>query len=591
MGFHTGKGMFSTPVRRRRRDRLCRLGRPLVLRARPAGACAGASGPAGSSTRPPCSAAASPGSGRHRDLRLGRRAPLPPAHQTAPPPHARTSGASGHPPAGRRPARQLVGGQRRRSGPAASLFAGNTGGAAYALDPDGHRRWVFTAGNSVWTTPAFGADGSVYCGSLDLLTSTRSTRAGSQLDDASTLGFVDLVAGDRRATGTRLHRLLRRRALRARRRDRRVRWRFQTDDHVYASPALGATAGRTASTSPRPTARSTRSTRRAPALALRHRRRRSAPRPCSARAPHGAGRILYVGSAQRHALRAGRRAPGGGAGPTTRRRATPSLRDRNDLNSSPALGRRGVYIGGEHGRIAYVPYDWCLRHRDPRCDRSPGEAFGPTHPHRVPSRRAAPPGCRGPPGPVAGATTLGARLIVRRGGETVDGAFTTTSPGTLVSTSPPFPFGTQLSGDGHFLYVVPDGFLAPGHQLRRSARRATGPATAPPASVDDAIRFRTAPVAQGRAAAHGPATSVSAFELSRLAVPLPAAPPQPQPDRLRQLRHRGGRRERVEAGPQRRGQAAALGGVHEARPGRRAGGRPPRRPSPSRSRAATATTR
>ena len=38
----------------------------------------------------------------------------------------------------------------------------------------------------------------------------------------------------------------------------------------------------------------------------------------------------------------------------------PVLKDRNDLNSSPALGRRGVYIGGEHGRIVFVPYDWCL---------------------------------------------------------------------------------------------------------------------------------------------------------------------------------------------------------------------------------------
>ena len=94
------------------------------------------------------------------------------------------------------------------------------------------------------------------------------------------------------------------------------------------------------------------------------------------RAPGGRGRILYVGSAngQLYALdaRTGRRR---WSFDTTPRDAV--LRDRNDLNSSPALGRRGVYIGGEHGRIVFVPYDWCLHARkDARCNRSPGEAFG-----------------------------------------------------------------------------------------------------------------------------------------------------------------------------------------------------------------------
>jgi len=34
---------------------------------------------------------------------------------------------------------------------------------------------------------------------------------------------------------------------------------------------------------------------------------------------------------------------------------------RNDLNSSPALGRNAVYIGGENGDVFSVPYDYCLR--------------------------------------------------------------------------------------------------------------------------------------------------------------------------------------------------------------------------------------
>ena len=145
-----------------------------------------------------------------------------------------------------------------------------------------------------------------------------------------------------------------------------LRWRYDTGDTIRSSPVLG-------------------------------------------RAPRGDGRILYVGSAngELYALdaRTGRRR---WSFDTTPR--DPVLRDRDDLNSSPALGRRGVYIGGEHGRLVFVPYDWCLRaRRDRRCDRSPGEAFGAEpgadgvrharrqHASRRPARARCPPPPRSPP--------------------------------------------------------------------------------------------------------------------------------------------------------------------------------------------------
>ena len=37
--------------------------------------------------------------------------------------------------------------------------------------------------------------------------------------------------------------------------------------------------------------------------------------------------------------------------------------DRNDLNSSPALGKDAIYLGGESGEVFSVPYDYCLRAR------------------------------------------------------------------------------------------------------------------------------------------------------------------------------------------------------------------------------------
>ena len=112
-----------------------------------------------------------------------------------------------------------------------------------------------------------------------------------------------------------------------------LRWRYDTGEPIRSSPVLGA-------------------------------------------APAGErGEILYVGSSngKLYALNA----------PTGRRRWSfdttprdPALRDRNDLNASPALGRTGVYIAGEHGYVDYVPYDYCLRRRDSRCSTNPAQEFG-----------------------------------------------------------------------------------------------------------------------------------------------------------------------------------------------------------------------
>ncbi len=231
------------------------------------------------------------------------------------------------------------------------------------------------------------------------------------------------------------------------------------------------------------------------------------------RAPGGRGRILYVGSAngQLYALdaRTGRRR---WSFDTTPRDAV--LRDRNDLNSSPALGRRGVYIGGEHGRIVFVPYDWCLHARkDARCNRSPGEAFGGSLTRMAYVTPGGSTRLQGPRGPLPAATAITTRLVVRQVGETVDAGLT--AP-TTVTADPPFDFTAQPSGDGHFLHIVPTGFLAPG---RTFTLRVEGGFAGDQRSgaVADTIRFRTAPV--GRRGP--PLRRGDAFRLSRLAVPLP----------------------------------------------------------------------
>ncbi|MGZ4202033.1 MAG: outer membrane protein assembly factor BamB family protein, partial [Thermoleophilaceae bacterium] len=349
-------------------------------------------------------------------------------------------------------------------GPGGVLYAGNTGGSAYAVRPDGTQLWAYTAGNSLWTTPAFADDGSSFWGSLDFnvyhlgagglpLSHTfvpgyviSSPAIGS--DGTVYVGSFDskLYALDP-ATGA-------------------VRWSFATSDHIYSSPALGQDgAGRTdgiyiASADGSVYALS-------PSGRLRWRYDtgdaiRSSP--VLGAAPEGEHRdIVYVGSSngKLYALDAD----------TGRRRwsfdTTPSdpvLRDRNDLNASPALGTRGVYIAGEHGYVDYVPYDYCLHRRDPRCSTSPGQDLGDDVKRvffvSAGGSTLATTHVRS----VAPGTVLNLRLIVRRRGRTVNAAML--APARIVHSRPAMRFTTQESGDGHYLYVVPRSVLRPGTTYR-----------------------------------------------------------------------------------------------------------------------------
>lgn len=396
-------------------------------------------------------------------------------------------------------------------GPGGTLYAGNTGGPEYAINPNGRQRWLFPTGNSVWSNAAIARDGTVFFGSLDLnlyavdrngkLKWKRATAGFNTSSPAIGPGGTVYVGSFDGA----LHAL-----------DPNTgndRWTFATDDHVYSSPALGERSVYIASADGS-----------VYALDLRGNLRwrydtgdtiRSSP--VLGKAPRGDGRILYVGSANGELYALDTR--------TGRRRwsfdTTPNdvvLRDRNDLNSSPALGRRGVYIGGEHGRLQFVPYDWCLRaRRDSRCNRRPGEAFGGnlTQMAFVTPGGTTLPG--GPREPLPGATALTTRLLVRQVGETVDAAL---DPAPRVSVDPPFAFSAEPSGDGHFLHLTPDDFLSPGRSYAVKVEGGwTGDGRGGP--VASTVSFRTDPVRRrGRPLGTGP-QRVSAFRLSRLAVPLP----------------------------------------------------------------------
>ena len=370
-------------------------------------------------------------------------------------------------------------------GPGGILYAGNTGGAEYSLNPNGRLRWLHPTGNSVWSNAAIARDGTVFFGSLDLNIYAVDSR-GRERWRRPTGGFVTsspaIGPGGTVYIGSfdgAIHALDPNTG--------RDRWSYATDDHVYSSPTLGEKSVYIASADGSVYAFDLRGN-------LRWRYDtgdtvRSSP--VLGRAPRGGGRILYVGSANGslYALDAS----------TGRRRWSfdttprdPILRDRNDLNSSPALGRRGVYIGGEHGRVVFVPYDWCLRaRRDARCNRNPGEPFGGSLDRMAYVTPGGSTRLSGPAGPLPAATALTTRLLVRQLGETVDASLV---PPTRVTADPPFDFTAQPSGDGHLPAHDPDRVPAAGARVHPARRGRLGRRRCAPAPSADTIRFRTAKV-------------------------------------------------------------------------------------------------
>ncbi len=409
-----------------------------------------------------------------------------------------------------------------------TIYAGNTNWNYYAISPDGQVKWNYATGNNAWAIAAFDDDGTIYWSAMD--TFVRAVAPDSKEKwRKRTLGFMAASAalaedGTLYAGGFDSYFY----ALDARTGSKK--WKFKTDDHIYSSAALledeaGATVGvYFGSTDGSLYCLS-------PTGEMRWRYDTGDPirsSPVIGRMPEGEdGHIVYFGSGNGvlYALDAAK---------GTRRWSLdttpddPALRDRNDLNASPALGKTGVYIAGEHGYVWYVPYDYPLHQEDPRGTTDPKDDL----PQDIAGLLYVTAGgttLRAHADSVSPAAVLRYRLVVREGGETRDARLDKDE--LTIEARPDFDFISETSGDGRYLYIIPEGFLEAGtaYELALSGDYYAGGFDIgnltfggdKAGAFDDTFRFRTKrlgktplPLAVGE-------NSVRAFEWTRLAVPLP----------------------------------------------------------------------
>lgn len=344
-----------------------------------------------------------------------------------------------------------------------TLFAGNTNFLYYAINPDGTLKWTYPTGSNNWSQAAFNRDGNIAWGSVDTFVHGVSP-AGRGRWTHRTLGFIaasaaigsdgtiyigsfdsNLYALDP-ATGA-------------------IRWTFGAQDHIYASVALGEDSSQKTNAIYLASADGFLYAL-TPNGDLRWKFDAGDPirsSPAVGLAPDGQSIVYFgCGNGKLFAVNAGDGSLRWSFDTTP---VDPELADRNDLNSSPALGKTGIAIGGEHGSLWFIPYDYCLNAQNDRCGTekknsipditelryvSPGGSLQDQFPVKLPS-----------------SASITLRLLVKRGGETVNARLCNNPFGCSrrvldAQLEPPAPFELDHSADGRFLYIRPTGFLSPG---------------------------------------------------------------------------------------------------------------------------------
>jgi len=327
------------------------------------------------------------------------------------------------------------------------LWAGCDSYRMYGLSPGGQEMVVFFTSllyGSVWSAAATLEDGTAIFGSLD--TNLYSITADGTCNWRTGLGFLvsstpalsdDMSTVYVGSWDSNLY------ALNAQ--DGTILWKAPTRDVIYASPAVaadgtvyvGSSDGSFYAFSPQGVLLWTFDlldpVRSSPAVA-------------------GDGTLFFgAGDGSLYAIN-----PDG----TRRWSYNTTGQDRNDLNSSPALGTKGVYIGSENGFVYGIPYGFCEQNpADPRCSLKQASD--------LPDDGAAlywvTPGGRNiseaPQGyPVMRGVVFAVRLLVREQGETkTAGLLKRTVQAQL---DPPVAIVVKDQAGGKWVNLVPGEMLA-----------------------------------------------------------------------------------------------------------------------------------
>ena len=368
-------------------------------------------------------------------------------------------------------------------GPDGVLYAGNTNFNYYAIYSDGSLKWTYSTGSNNWSQAAFGDEGTLYWGSVDTFIRAVSP-TGKERWRKRTLGFIAASAA-LGSDGTVYIGSFDSQLYALEPDTGRVKWKFSTQDHIYSSAALGAgAAGITTAIYFGSTDGNLYALR--PDGRLLWKYDTGAPirsSPSISLAPDGQEIIYFgCGNGKLYALNA---ADGSLRWTYDTTPDDPELKDRNDLNGSPALGHTGIYIGGEHGFVCYVPYDYPLHAKDDSRCYSPG-AESPTaglSPDFVRLYYVSPGGNASPdfPAQLNAAAQITLRLVVRRNRETLPARLYNNplfrpQDALQAAVQPALPFDLEHSADGKYIHFRPRGFLQPGriYTLSVSGRYYTG---------------------------------------------------------------------------------------------------------------------
>ena len=415
-----------------------------------------------------------------------------------------------------------------------TLYVPNDNRCTYAIDrDDGTPQWCFVTRDQTWSLPALNPDTDrLYMGSnyplianvfaigtadgdeLWRFAANGTVAASPMVSTTDADGLVSVGAFDGFLYGFRQS-------------DGAERWSYGARDHIYASPAQAADGtiiqpsadGTIYAIDPEDGSFVWGYDTREPI--------RSSP------AIDGEGNI-YVGSGEGQMFVLN---PDG-----TLRWSIQLIEDeRDDLNSSPALGKEFVVISGETGEVFGIPYDYCLRPglNDDRCTVGPGEPLPDEGVFIVFTTSFG--GLEiDTPTEITANQALTFTLFVREGGNTKLTAIASDS--IEVTTDSGTDIDADVSGDRRYITVIPrtpwvgdDGgtinVRVKGEYLDQLTYRQGLRFTFLPGaggSFDETFSFEIAPRATSPfpfevASAPGDATGI--VELYRIAAPLPTILP------------------------------------------------------------------